>query len=445
MKNPWEQLYFEEVFLDIETDPIGTASIGCVYKAKLKESAEEVIIKVQKPGIRRQVRTDFDILLFIINQTEKVAPDLKYLGIRTLLKEFQKSLELELNFVLEALNCERIRKSYEERVKDYFVIPKVYKKYSSQDILVQEFLHGKPFNEVQSVSELGENYEEKIQKCVSVFIQTLLHDGFYHADLHGGNFFLLEDKRIGIIDFGLMGTLGKKSRNHLIAILYALVNHDYPNLVYEFLEVAEYEALPQDDLLIRDVQDSLSQFVGLDVQDMDIQQLFNTIVGTLSKHQIFLPREWFTIFRALVTLDGVGKSLGLELNLFELLEKDIRPIIKDIFSVEEVKREALWLGHDVIGAMRMVPRHIKWFLRESAKRQYSLEINFRDQERQLEKLHSSIGFLGFIFLSGIFFLIGGQFIHDGNITRLQDIPILSWILWSFGMMFLLRSLFLMRK
>jgi ubiquinone biosynthesis protein len=206
------------------------------------------------------------------------------------------------------------------------------------------FLDGKPFNEVRNLTELGPVMEAKLIRSVEMFAQTLLKDGFFHADLHGGNFFILPSEQIGIIDFGLMGTLTKKNRSNLIAVLYAVLTHNYDNLVYEFLEVADYDSIPDHDELIRDFHESLSPFIGLSLKETNVTELVRAIISTLSKHRIYLPREWFIIFRGLMTMDGVGRSVNLDLNIFKILENDIPALLSQTLNPESVQEEALWIG-----------------------------------------------------------------------------------------------------
>src|SRR5690606_33044335 len=121
-------------------------------------------------------------------------------------------------------------------------------------------------------------------------------DGFFHADLHGGNLFFLEDeKRIGVVDFGLVGSLGKRGRQSFIAIVYSLVSDNYENLVYEFLDVAEYEDPPDIEVLTGDVRAALSPYIGLTIQQTNYSEVSQSILTTLKKHQIYLPREWFVV------------------------------------------------------------------------------------------------------------------------------------------------------
>lgn len=420
----------EEVFSSIDPKPIGTASIGVVYKAELHDG-QKVVVKVRRPNIAKTLLTDFEILLFIVQKLEKVSSEIKYLGMSRMISDFFKSTQNELNFMIEAQNCERLRKNLEVIDKDGFlVVPKVFREYSTMEVLVLEFLDGRPFNEFHSMDEIGLDMAEKLEKSIELFTHTLLADGFFHADLHGGNFFVLKDRRIGIIDFGLMGTLSKKNRANLIAILYAVVTYNFDNLVYEFLDVAEYESVPDHEELIRDIKDALSPFIGLSIKETNMTGLVQSLVRTLSKHELYLPREWFIIFRALMTLDGVGKSIGMDLNIFKILEKDLPHLVTELLSKKNAQEELMWVAKDVVSSLRIVPKHLKWFLKETSRNNYAPEIRIRDLDLLSRGINRSLYILGLSVTAAVFVLCGSLFVMDIKVTRFSDIPVLSWIFWG---------------
>lgn len=433
-----------EVFASIDETPIGTASIGVVYRGQLL-SGERVVVKVRRPGIEKVLRTDFEIVSFMVTQVERVSEDVKILGASQVVNDFFRATMSELNFLVEAQNCERLTQNLARiDTQGDFVLPKIWRDLSSSSVLVMQYLDGKPFNQFRSLSELGPNTVEKLERSVDLFAHTLLADGFFHADLHGGNFFILKDGRIGLIDFGLMGTLSKKNRANLVAILYAVVTHNYENLVYEFLEVANYEGVPDHEELTRDIKDNLSPFVGLSVRETNVTELVRAIIKTLSKHRLYLPREWFIIFRALMTLDGVGKSVGLDLNIFKILEKDLPKLIGEVFSPDNAKEEAMWVGKDLLTSMRILPKHLKWFLKESARRGYALELKIQGADDYVRSLSRSLYFLGLSFLSGILIIAGMLPIWGRTPESLAEVPTLSWILWGLSAVTLVRS-FVLKK
>lgn len=427
-----------DVFLSIDETPIGTASIGVVYKAVLL-NGQKVVVKVRRPGIAKTINTDFEILFFIVQQLEKVSSEIRFLGVGKMIADFFKGTQNELNFQIEAQNCERLKKNLETIDKDgYLVVPTVYRQFSTQDVLVLEFLDGRPFNEFHSLEELGTDLVEKLEKSVELFTHTLLADGFFHADLHGGNFFVLSDRRIGIIDFGLMGTLSKKQRASLVAILYAVVTHNFENLVYEFLEVSDYESVPDHEELIRDIKDAISPYLGLSVKETNMAELVRNLIRTLSKHKMYLPREWFIIFRALMTLDGVGKSIGLDLNIFKVLEKDLPTLVNDLLSKQNAQEELMWVAKDVVNSLRIVPKHLRWFLKESSKNNYSLELRIKEIDRFSKSVSRSLFILGLSLMACVFILCGTVFVRNITVNSVYDIPPLSWIFWSIALYLMAR-------
>lgn len=242
-----------------------------------------------------------------------------------------------------------------------------------------------------------------------------------------------------------MGSLSKSGRHHFIAIIYAILSYNYENLVYEFLDVAEYDTIPDTDSLIRDVREALSPFVGLTVKQTNFSDLLSVILTTLKKHQIYLPREWYIIFRALITLDGVGKQLGIDLNIFGILEGDIEEIIESTFSKDELLEETAWAARDLTSTLRLLPRHIKWFLRDFAKKGYAVEVRNTGYEKEFRSATGAIIFLGYSLLSSVFLYSGIMIFNNREISHWAQIPTGSWILWSLGTLLFSRGLGYVRR
>jgi ubiquinone biosynthesis protein len=421
---------WEDVYSQINPVAIGTASIGVVFEASFLDGSA-VVIKVKRPFIEKEIETDFSILMFLSSQAEKVSSDLKYLGLTRIVNDFSLSLHRELNFNIEALNAERLKKNLEGHdEKNIFYIPKVYKEYSSEDVLVLEKLDGIPFSNQNLIMTKKADVIPKMEYGVELFLKTFLRDGFFHADLHGGNFFYLKDERIGLIDFGLMGSLSKKGRHHFIAIVYALVSYNYENVVYEFLDVAEFDGIPDVESLVRDVREAINPFIGLSVKQTNFSDLLSVVIGTLKKHQIYLPREWYIVFRALMTLDGVGKSLGIDFNVFGILEENISQVIESSMSKDELLEEAAWGLRDMTSTLRIFPRHFRWFVRDFARKGYAIHVNNSGHEKELNSISASITLLAFSLVASVLFIAGIYLIRDLSIHAWTDIPSISWLFWS---------------
>jgi ubiquinone biosynthesis protein len=162
------------------------------------------------------------------------------------------------------------------------------------------------------------------------------------------------------------------------------------------------------------------------------------LIKTLSKHELYLPREWFIIFRALITLDGVGKSIGLDLNIFQILEKDLDKLVGEMLSKKNAQDELMWVAKDVISSLRIVPKHIKWFLKEISKNNYALEIRIKEVDNLSKSISRSFYILGMSLLASVMILCGTLFVRNVNIVSVYDIPLLSWIFWGFASYLLVR-------
>ncbi|MDA9189744.1 AarF/UbiB family protein, partial [bacterium] len=272
-------------------------------------------------------------------------------------------------------------------------------------------------------------------------VKCFLQEGFYHADLHAGNFILLKSKDIAIIDFGLIGSLSVKSRRSFLALIYAILNHNYENLVYEFVDVAHFEKLPNLDELIADVKSSLAPFVGLTVSQVSFSDILQAIMKTLYKHRIFLPNDWMMVFRALVTLDGVGKSLDIDVDLFSLLEKDIEGLLSNAFNKKDLIDEALWTSRDLFSTLRVFPRHLKWFSKEWAKKNYAIEIIHKGHETSFKDLSLAIRFLGMMIVSSILIFSGTNLIPKERIYTYENWPALAYALIILGLLILFTSIY----
>ncbi len=423
----------DAVFSNVEKKPLGSASIGTVYRAELI-NGKRVVLKVKRSGIDEVLRNDFEIIHLICLQLEKLFSELHYLGLSRAIHDFYQNILLELDFFLEANNAKRLGKNLLKKDSEQiFVVPAVFEEYSGRSLLVMEFLEGPTFYEVAQQGPLSAELEKKLIDGVKLFLQTLLIDGFFHADLHAGNFLLLEDNKIGLIDFGLMGHLSGPNRLSLIAILYALTTYDYENLVYEFLDIAEYKTIPQSDELVRDLREGLAGCVGLNNQQIQVTQVFGKIIRILSAHRIYLPREWYIIFRSLMTLDGLGKGLRIQLNLFEILAQEIPPLLPQIFSKEKVIENSLWLGRDLLSSFRMVPRHLRWFLKHLSKKNYAFSFRIEGLQTSTQNLSDGLVFIGLCLVSSVLFYGGLVFVERELPSSLKNYPTPTLIFWCLSL------------
>ena len=167
-------------------------------------------------------------------------------------------------------------------------------------------------------------------------------------------------------------------------------------------------------------------------------------VNALSKYRIFLPREWSIIFRALITLDGVGRSLGIDIKVFEILDTSTKEFTSTLINKDQIMMESLWFLKDTMSSLRMWPKHINWFLKEFAKNNYSFDIKIKNLNRDLSYAARSIQFLGHIIGSSSLLMIGVYFIEDKSI-HFNELPFMTTFFWILAGLLFFYALWTLRN
>ena len=187
-----------KVFIHFEKTPIAAASVGQVHMAKLR-TGETVAVKVQRPNINQIFESDIDILYYIANLAEKHIPELKDYNPVAIVNEFENYTKRELDYNLEGKNIDVFYKNFvgSKTIK----IPRVFLSYTSKRVLTMEYIDGININKYKATKE---EKKKIIKNLLSCFMKQILEDGFFHADPHPGNIFILKDHRIELLDFGIV-------------------------------------------------------------------------------------------------------------------------------------------------------------------------------------------------------------------------------------------------
>lgn len=425
----WGKDYLE-VCEEINEDPIASASIASVFTATLK-TGEKVVIKIKRPGIDQVIESDFQLMKVLVKTLESTSEQFKWMAISRTLEEFHRTIKDELNLMHELRSLERLKDNL-ARTKDssILVLPTPFRELSNENVLVMEYLDGVPFSKL-SPGDVTPKLKQSLLQCVQLFMNSLLRDGFFHADLHGGNFLRLANDKIGVVDFGLVGTLSQKNKKTFMSLLYNLSVGDFDRLSYELLDVAEYDSVPDYQELSRDLEIALTPFLILNSSQIPSAEFMQNLVSILSKHRLFLPREWSIIFRALVTLDGVGRSLGVDIKVFEVLDKSTKEFTSGLINKDQIIMDSLWFLKDSMGSMRMWPKHLDWFLKEFSKNNYAMDFRIRGLNKEVNTISKSVQFLALLIFSSATLLMGLFFIEDKNIS-FSTLPLMTLVFWSFA-------------
>lgn len=417
----------EEAYSSFTSEPLAAASIGQVHEATLL-TGEKVVVKIQRPEIEKIIETDISLLAFLAGLLEKYVPETRIMGPTVIVDEFFRTLSFELDFVVEANNMAKISEniaSFQE-----VVIPKVYKSLSTHKILTLEKLDGIRVNDLRAMDAAGIDRKHVVEVGARVFFKTVMVDGLFHGDLHGGNVFILPGNRLGIIDFGIVGRLSEKARDQLATMMMSLLTEDYENLCYEYAELGAAGASIDFEAFQREVRNTLSPYMGLALDELNIGRILIEATKIAAKYNIKVPGDWMIVFKAILTIEGMGRTLDPQFDLLATGQDLVKDLVKNQYSVQRISKELMWVTKDVANLIRILPRQIRWMFRKFNSNDFAFEIKSNDLRDMSAKLDVNGRRLSLSILScGLFIASSISLQHNAD-AKFGDFPLSTVIYFS---------------
>lgn len=322
-----------EVFDVFEQQPIAAASLAQVHRAVLKENKQAVAVKIQRPEIRHMIDTDLYILAVLARQLHERMESTHVYDLPELVREFKRNLLRELDFRRETRNM-KISQGNFSGIPDVR-IPKLYEDYCTEQMITMELILGTKLRDLQL--ETLADRESLAKRGLRMTIKQVLEDGFFHADPHPGNVFILDNHVFCLIDWGMVGRLTRETRFEVIEIIKAVVEKDSEKLVDLLLHFTDWDVDLNQRLLQREVLDIMDVYHNIPIREINVSQLLWDIAGLLQEHHIKLPTDMAVMIKALVTAEGTARQLYPDLNVVAETE----PYIEKL-AMEQWKPKTIW-------------------------------------------------------------------------------------------------------
>jgi ubiquinone biosynthesis protein len=325
-----------ELFLEIKEKPIGSASIGQTHRATTRHG-RPVVLKIIKPGIRETIQSDLKLLQILASWLEWVIH--KYQP-KVIINEFCSYTEKEIDLNYEGDHAEIFAANFREYPD--IIFPKIYREYSSRDVLCMEYLNGIKPNDPR-VYQFNKDIRKKIIDMGAFsIIKMLYEDGFFHADLHAGNLIIFPGPKIGFIDLGMVGRFDETIKRNMLYYFFALVNEDIEAAVKNLLAMAKFGRGADPIGFKRAVADLFRRFLLRSAKSrVSLAQIILESLHIGGKFRIFFPVEMTLMVKALVTFEGVGLHLDPDLDIPAISRKHIRSIFFNQYSPEKLSRQIL--------------------------------------------------------------------------------------------------------
>lgn len=366
------------IFSEFEDVPMAAASIAQVHGGVLL-TGEKVAVKIQRPDVERQIQADIAILRGMAELMERYVPESRPFNPTGLVEEFFRSIVQELDFHVEANNMRRIRGNLSE-VKAV-VVPKVFTQWSNRRVLVMERLSGVRFSNREAILKKGFSPKDIAEAGSDAFFSMVMRDGLFHGDLHAGNILVLDDGRIGLLDFGIVGRLSRRVQDGIITMFLSIIDEDYETLASEYVFLCKPAGRIQISEFQKDLMDAVSPYVGMSLGSVNVGQLLLRSTSIAVRHKLRVPRELMLLFKALLTIESLGRDLEPDFDILKIGHKLARQLITTRYSKDRLLREVLVLGRDAFELAESFPRQMRLFLRRWSEQDFALTIQNRDTAR----------------------------------------------------------------
>ncbi|MCX7854417.1 MAG: AarF/ABC1/UbiB kinase family protein [Anaerolineae bacterium] len=364
-----------EIFVTLDPEPIAAASLAQVHAATLPDGSE-VVVKVQRPSIEETVNVDLDILADVARLLQTRTPLGEIYDLPGIVEEFAATLRAELDFYREGHNADRFRANFAD--EPYLYIPKVYWDYTTRRVLVLERIRGIKIDDIAALDAAGYDRYRIGLHAARMVIKEVLEDGFFHADPHPGNFFVMPGEVIGAMDFGMVGYLSRRTRTDLIRLYVAAIQLDEEAVVDQLVRMGVVGGAVDRIGLQHDIGRLLRKYAGLPLKAIRARDVVEEAMPIAFRHHLRLPSELWLLGKTLGMMEGVGLKLVPDFDMFAVSRPYVQRFLREMASPRAWMPSLVRGVGDWAELLNMLPRTGMQLLTRAERGE--LEISLRHQE-----------------------------------------------------------------
>jgi ubiquinone biosynthesis protein len=382
----------DDVFERFDPVPHAAASIGQVHRARLK-TGEEVIVKVQRPDIQRIIEVDLEILLHLATLVERHIEDWEVYRPTRIVEEFARVIEKEIDYTVEASYAERFARQF--MGSDTIYVPCIFNDFSTERVLTMEYVTGIKASDVARLDLEGYDRTIIAERGADLLLRQVFTHGFFHADPHPGNVFILPGNIICYLDFGMMGSVDRQSREDIADMVYALVERDESGVVDALLRIVDYDEEPDRRTLEAEMTDFMELYLYKSLKDIRIQTVLQQLLSLITRYRLILPFDRFLMMKALSTMEGLGLMLDPDFDMTAKAAPFIRRMKLARLSPKRLVGEFLATSGELLQLLRIIPGEMKDILAQVKQGKVRIGFEHRGLERLIFEVDRSSNRIAF--------------------------------------------------
>ncbi len=349
-----------EHFKSIAPVPVAAASIAQVYRALLM-NGRQVVLKVKRSDIQEVIESDLLIMKDLLMLLEAYSDEIKSLKLLNVLEAFEGAIHNELSLLGELANIERFARNFSG--VPGIVVPQTYRQYSNNNVLCMDFIDGIKVSNIQALHAKGFDPPSIARQGFSLYMKQILDHGFFHADPHPGNILVTPDGEIAFIDFGTMAALMPADKENLENLILCLIRKEPKKFISVVKRIALDYSVKNETRLERDIYTLIDMADASSLNDIDISTVIIKLRKIFSENSITLPEHYYLLMKGLVQLEGTGRLLDPDINVFEILKPYTKRILKERYSFRRLFSRNVFRAENFAQSLTELPGDIHNLIR----------------------------------------------------------------------------------
>lgn len=419
----------EKAFASLDQDPVASASLSQVHNAVLHDGTM-VVVKIQRPGIKKIIDADMVILRDIAQLLEKHIPESRQYEPVGIVDELARSTRKEINFLYEARNIEIFARNFKDDSRIF--VPSVFWDYTTRRMITMERIEGVKITDIEKLKETG---IDPVEICRSggdmVFLMVFEH-GFFHADPHPGNLFITPDGRIAPVDYGMVGVLSDSQLSELGDILTSVVAGDAESVVYTFSRAGVLPESVNRQALEVDISELLVRYHRIPLAQLDMATVFDEFFEIVHRHDLRIKSEFMVFGKALVTYEEVARQLDPHYDLIKSAAPYVKKLALKKIGLARILRDLRMGLNELHDLMIKFPAEIRSFARKLNKGEARLGLEIRGLDRLTIELDRSTNRLAFALVIAAI-IVGSSLVLTLDVgVKIYGLPILGLVGYLFA-------------
>ncbi|MDA8235849.1 MAG: AarF/ABC1/UbiB kinase family protein [Clostridia bacterium] len=407
-------LSYDQFFFHLDHQPLASASIGQVHRGTL-QSGEDVVVKIQRPGIEQIIKTDLEILFDLARLVEARTKWGKFYKVMDMAEEFARAIREETDYTIEGRNADRLAANFAH--DKLVVIPKVIWEHSGSKVLVMEYVESVKINDFAALEKADYNKEQIARNLANGLFKQIYIHGFFHADPHPGNLGVLPRERILFMDFGMMGRIDEDLKDKFVLMVLAVVRQDVNSIVELLLAIGKAHGKVNRGQLKKDIGNLMHRYYNLPLSELRIGDILNEMFSMAFKYQIRVPVEVTLVAKTLVTLEGILPQLDPKISILELAEPFGKVLVKNRYSPTKLKKLFISNIAELLGFFNHLPRRWDNIMTIIEEGELKIELEHRNLNKFLLRMNIISNRLAFSIIIGSL-VIGSALIAKDNANSL---------------------------